>query len=247
MKFQKNLLFTLSGLFLISSSVFGDDIALEPNTELLEQSQAQLENTPLFVGEGENRDICLFPIKLNKTRSLKKHLNLTKKNSYKNNSAKVLLLRNPWDRAFAMYKLFIKQENRKISGSESLYESSSEIYKTRHNVSKSFLLYLSGINQGLINPKDIFQYTALKQFDVSLEEIDYIFFVDTLNADLQHFSRQENLKYSPINLQKKATYKNVNVMQLVNSNSKIKELLNTILKKDIKLYRKAKLMNHHQR
>lgn len=238
MNFQKKLLFSFSGLFLVSSPLFGDDIPLDSPVELLEENQEQSVknneslNTFVHVGASENSEICLFPIKSNKTRVLKNHLRLKKKGSYKEDSTKVLLLRNPWDRAFAMYKKFLKQEEKK----ESVSENVSEVYANRHDVSKSFLLYLSEINKGLHKTEDIFQHTTLEKFAVSLNEIDHIFFMDSLNSDLRNFCREEKLAYSPITILKKTTCNGITVTQFVNSNAKIKHLLNSIWEKDIELF-----------
>lgn len=172
-------------------------------------------------------------------RSLLSAKNITKFNLVKDNLddyVKLLTVRDPLYRPISMYNEVMKL--RKMAPEAT---RKTEFYKNRGDLIKSFKLFLHEVEDNFYEPHIHHQYLTLEWKNLTLDDMDFIFLFEELNSDMKKFCKLHQVPYKYTHIRVTPEQKKRTLINLIDSDPKVRQQIYKIWKKDFEFYEKAKI------
>lgn len=197
----------------------------------------------VFTNKKNENNFALFLIPKNGSTTIRKTLNIGKKNYYSklkknlDSYEKIIVLRDPLYRAASIYNEVMKLRFKKSAS----ITRSLKCYEFRHDLEKSFAFFLDEIENFPFEPHINYQYLTLENKNVTLEDMNYIFLFEELDNDLIRFCRHQNIRYNHNSENLTPIAKKEFLHNLIDTNPEIQNKIRRLWAKDFEFYEKAKL------
>ena len=179
----------------------------------------------------DEKRICFINIPKNASQTIMKNLKFERR-SYSNiykDYKKIVVIRDPMTRVISSYTQILKNKQ-----PTNFYK----YFKVRHDIKKSFELFLNHINNNFYDPHVIPQYQFLDFKGLTINDIDHVILFDNLNEELKKIITEYNLDCSKINQINKGSSQIKKVLKPVIG--KYHEKILQIYSKDFELYNQVK-------
>lgn len=151
------------------------------------------------------------------------------------NLEKLTVVRNPLYRPISIYNEVMKLRK------DGDYKKTllSKFYHERDNLEKSFSLFLEEIEGNFYEPHISFQYKALTNKNLTLDDMDFIFLFEKLDDDIKKFCRKNRISYTHEKLNKTPEQRKTTLVDFINNNTEIQEKIYKIFMTDFDFYKRA--------
>jgi hypothetical protein len=229
---KKKIFFLFFPIMLFSSKI---DVH---NNEILLAEKYQYKLCFLF------DSYCFINITKNASTSMRTTLNMRSRFKYKSNELKnrikIIVLRNPYSRIISSYLevLRLREDGR--------YRKTLNMnfYKNRHMIEESFDVFLDEIKDNFYDTHCAPQIYFLREKNISIKEINYILFFETLEQDYQEMAEKEGFSMNLLNPFGYVYSSNKDakkrLREFIENNEKIRKKIYELYKEDFDLYDEAK-------
>lgn len=208
---------------------------------ICDENRRSMLDSVLLNPENANK-YCFIFIPKNGTTSLRNILKTTKLYKYLplqsrlNTFEKLIIIRDPLYRPISIYNEVMKLRK------DGDYRATlcSEFYKERHNIEKSFSLFLDEIEGNFYEPHITYQYQALTEKNLILENMDYIFLFEQLNSDIWKFCQKNSIHFSRLRENQTSKSRKDKLVDFIDQNLHIQNKIHRIWKEDFVFYEEAK-------
>lgn len=161
----------------------------------------------------------------------------------KENYIKFCVIRNPLTRAVSSYNEIIKLR----SDGPANITRNMEWYKQRHNIIKSFDLFLDTIGNNFYDAHAFPQVIPLKHKGLSINDMDHVILFDTLLDGINSLVRKlTNKTINIINANDSDIHKKTQLSDYVSNNEEVQKKIINIYSEDYDLYLKIKNEGWHK-
>jgi hypothetical protein len=177
-----------------------------------------------------NQNIFFCNIPKNASTSIRNTLKLSKREIYNNQKYKIVVLRNPFERALSSYHEILKLRT------DGPYKEtiSTDFYKLRNDdYESSFILFLEYINKRMYDSHVHRQCDYIFRKKISIEDFDYVMNFSNLKDDFKKVKDDLLIRESLL-FKNKSKKMNKPIIK----DDKVISLIDKIYSEDIKLYNK---------